>query len=154
MGKHKSIELIARGVCVKQGRILLCHSKGAKNTFLPGGHVEWHEAAAVALCREIDEELGITAVVGRFLGAVEHTFRQGRHRKPHHEINLVFDFDLPGRDSSSAPESRESAIEFFWVPLGELADSRLEPAPLRKLVPDWLAGPAEGSAGWGTTIAP
>jgi len=56
--KQKEIEIIARGVCVKGGKLLLCHSKGAPNTYLPGGHVEFCEDAKVALAREVVEERG------------------------------------------------------------------------------------------------
>ena len=74
------IEIVARGVCVQGGRVLLCHTKGAKNTYLPGGHVDFGESAAASLKREIEEELGLKARVGRFLGAVEHIYY--RKRKP------------------------------------------------------------------------
>ena len=70
----KKIEILARGVLVQNGRVLLCHTKGAANTYLPGGHVEFKESARAALCREIKEEMGLDSTAGRFLGAVEHSF--------------------------------------------------------------------------------
>lgn len=152
MSEKRTVELIARGVCVSGDRILLCHSKGAENTFLPGGHVEWEESARAALRREIEEELGMEADVGSFLGVVEHKFVQGRQRKPHHEINLVFMMDIAGADPRAVPEACETAIEFLWTRLTKLADSRLEPGPLRELIPEWLAGVAGEPAGWGSTI--
>jgi len=150
MGRSKSIELIARGVCVEGGGMLLCHSKGASNTFLPGGHVEWEESARAALEREIEEELGLDAEAGRFLGVVEHKFLQGKNEKAHHEINLVFSLEIPGIDPREAPESCESPLEFFWTRLSELPDSQLEPWPLRDLIPKWLD--VEGAEGWGSTF--
>ena len=45
------IESIARGVCVKDGKLLLCRAKGGKSTYLPGGHIEFGESGRIALVR-------------------------------------------------------------------------------------------------------
>jgi ADP-ribose pyrophosphatase YjhB (NUDIX family) len=148
MASSVAIEVIARGVCIVQGQLLLCHSKGADNTFLPGGHIEFREHAADALAREIREELGLNARAGRFLGCGEHTFRQkGRW---HAEINLVFALAIPGLQPDRPPPACEDWIEFRWCPLRKLAVSALEPAPLRRLIPLWLDHPgfAAGGEGW------
>ena len=134
------IEVLARGVLVVDGQVLLCHSRGARNTYLPGGHVEFRESARAALRRELEEELGRTATVGRFLGAVEHTFRQKGAR--HCEINLVFEMRIRGLRPPRDPASREPKIAFRWEPLAVLARSTLEPHPLRCALARWLrAGP-------------
>jgi ADP-ribose pyrophosphatase YjhB (NUDIX family) len=129
------VEIIARGVCVRRGRILLCHKKGAANTFLPGGHVEFGESATRSLTREIEEELGLSARTRRFLGAVEHSFMQDG--EPHCEVNLVFDLAVGGL-GRDAPASREDYIEFFWVPVADLRKSGLEPWPLQTRLRAWL----------------
>ncbi|MBN1671594.1 MAG: NUDIX domain-containing protein [Kiritimatiellae bacterium] len=136
MSKKRHIEVLARGVCVKRNRLLLCHSKGARNTFLPGGHVEFREPARECLRREIAEEIGLAARIGRFLGAVEHAFRQ--KGEPHAEINLLFAMTIAQLDPRKPPPAMEKKIEFLWVPLAELAGSRLEPSVLRTVLPDWL----------------
>ena len=119
------IEVIARGVCVTEGKILLCRAKGGNTTYLPGGHVEFGETGREALVREIREELGLEAQTGAFLGVVENSFLQ--HGKPHAEINLVYALSLAAGDV----KAREDWIEFEWRPLGELGD--LLPAVFRKL---------------------
>jgi ADP-ribose pyrophosphatase YjhB (NUDIX family) len=144
----KRIEVIARGVCVVDGQLLLCHSNGADNTYLPGGHVEFGEAAAAALEREIEEELGVAGEAGAFLGAVEHRFRQKGKR--HCEVNLVFALDVPGLSAGEAPASAEPRIEFLWHALDDLQSSRLEPSPLRELLPGWAGG--AGGVGWASTF--
>lgn len=53
-----SIEIISRGIFVKDGKILLCRSVEDDHFFLPGGHVEFGESGEVALAREMKEETG------------------------------------------------------------------------------------------------
>ena len=48
MNEHSPVEVIARGVCVVDGHILLCHGKRSALTYLPGGHIEFGETARTA----------------------------------------------------------------------------------------------------------
>ena len=123
------IETIARGVCVVEGKILLCRGKGAASSYLPGGHIEFGETGRAALEREIREELGMESAAGRFLGVVENSFLQ--HGKPHAEINLVYELTLKGDALGAA--SKEDWIGFEWKNLEELPGSDLLPADFRKL---------------------
>lgn len=111
------IEVIARGVCVRDGKILLCRAKGGNTTYLPGGHIEFGETGREALVREIHEELGLSATTGEFLGVVENSFEQ--HGKPHAEINLVYEFSIPADVKVIACEDW---IEFEWRELTKLDD--------------------------------
>jgi ADP-ribose pyrophosphatase YjhB (NUDIX family) len=148
-GIRQSIEILVRAACVREGKVLLCRRVGTRLTFLPGGHVEFREPARAALARELREELGCPARVGRLLGVAEHAFRQkGRW---HAEINLVFAADLVGADARRPLPSRESWLVFEWHRLDRLGRARLEPAVLRRALPRWLAGavfpPFAGTAG-------
>ncbi len=125
------IETIARGVCVVDGKILLCRAKGGTTTYLPGGHIEFGETGRQALVREIKEELGVDSSTGAFLGVVENSFIQ--HGKPHAEINLVYQLAIP----EGAAKAREDWIEFEWRPLCDLGD--LLPEAFRKLGQDTTA---------------
>lgn len=126
------IETISRGVCVCDGRLLLCRAKGGSTTYLPGGHIEFGETGREALVREMVEETGLEVKTGRFLGVVENSFMQ--HGKPHAEINLVYEMTLA--DPSAAVAAKEDWIEFLWCPLAELEGARLLPAVFNALAKD------------------
>ncbi len=132
----KIIETLVRGVVIKGGKLLLCHTKGAQNTYLPGGHVEFGERTEDALVREIQEELGLHSSVGVFLGALEHCFVQ--KGETHCEINLLFELDING--VGEVPESKEDYIEFWWHSMADIENSKLEPASLRQCLGEWLKG--------------
>ncbi len=126
------IETIARGVCVRDGKILLCRAKGGSTTYLPGGHIEFGETGRKALVREMAEETGLEVETGRFMGVVENSFLQ--HGKPHAEINLVYEMTLV--DADAAVSAKEDWIEFLWCPLSELEGARLMPADFNALAKD------------------
>jgi 8-oxo-dGTP pyrophosphatase MutT (NUDIX family) len=139
MHEYSKVEVIARGVCVADGQLLLCHGKKATLTYLPGGHIEFRETARQALEREIKEELGCNAAAGRFLGCCEHAFVQ--KGEPHAEINLVFELHIPGLTAGAPVIAVEDWISFRWQSLDTLAEANLEPAPLRELLAKWLQHP-------------
>lgn len=130
------IEVIARGVCVKAGQILLCLARGSDKTYLPGGHIEFRETARFALEREIREELGVESKAGRFLGCCENSFLQ--KGEPHAEINLVFELSIPSLSPERPAEAQESWIDFCWKPLDRLAEANLLPPALQTTLPVWL----------------
>ena len=123
------IEIIARGVCVQDGKILLCRAKGGATTYLPGGHVEFGETGRQALVREVKEELGVEAETGAFLGVVENAFEQ--RGKPHAEVNLVYELKVP---AGTSPRALEDWIAFEWRDLAQLDD--LLPIAFRRLSTD------------------
>lgn len=147
-GQSRGIELVVRGVLVKDGHVLLVHSKKARNTYLPGGHIEFGESAVAALKREIREELGFRAKITDFLGFVEHGWTCAGIRSQ--EINLIFRMEFECPASGAKLRSREKKIEFRWQRLSELKASRLEPRVLRDLLPRWLKKNLNSQ--WGSTL--
>ena len=131
------IELIVRGVCVREEQLLLCRSKRKGHLFLPGGHIERGEGAVEALVREIREEIGCVCTVGRFLGVAETRFSQDDAIVC--ELNLVFVFRLNDDGAVTPPPSAEPHIEFIWQPLDVVATTMLPPA-LAIHLQGWLDG--------------
>jgi 8-oxo-dGTP diphosphatase len=129
---------LVRGVVFVDGQVLLAHQKGADNTFLPGGHIEFGESAEVALSREIEEELGKKAVVKRFIGALEWLWVENGQNN--HEINLIFEMTIDGLDAKKPPQSNECHLEFIWSSPAELREHNLLPTPLNECIMKWRNG--------------
>ena len=135
------IEVIARGVCVVEGNILLCRAKGGTTTYLPGGHVEFGETGRQALVREIKEELGLESSTGAFLGVVENSFLQ--HGKPHAEINLVYQLTLETPASSAIAKPLpgsclDGAASQEPVPGNRPEDAPIQGASELRSCEDWI----------------
>ena len=128
------IENIARGVCVLDGKVLLCRGKGLSSTYLPGGHIEFGETGREALVREIKEEMGLKATAGELLGVIENSFLQ--HGKRHCEINLVYEMRLEGLGGLEGLgiKSQEDWIGFEWADVDKLDEANLLPESIRPLV--------------------
>ena len=143
---RKEIEILARGACAKNGKILVCRNRKHGNVYLPGGHVDWGEDSKHALAREWREELGVPAKVGRFLGVVEQAYKARSGRTC--EISLVFEILCPKLSAEIPPPSAEDHLEFEWVPLRDLRKSGLLPGTMADLVPAWLVRPSAAAARW------
>lgn len=127
------IEVIARGIAIREGKVLLCRAKGGSSTYLPGGHIEFGEKGAQALVREIKEEMGLDSTAGDMIGVVENAFMQ--KGKPHQEINLVYTLSFEPMIAAMMPtHAMEDWIEFEWCPLAELEKVNLLPADMIPLV--------------------
>ena len=124
------IETIARGVCIVDGKVLLCHPRGRAYAYLPGGHIEFGETGREALVREIEEEMGLKAKAGELIDVVESSFEQKGEK--HCEINLVY--RLAFEEIPVKPEASEEWIEFSWCPLEALDDAGFKPEEMLRVL--------------------
>jgi len=72
---------VVAALIIRDSKILICQRTEDQAMPLkwefPGGKVERDEDLKDALRRELDEELGIDAVIGRKVAAIQHTYANG-----------------------------------------------------------------------------
>lgn len=124
--------ILARAVIRNNGQVLVVRAEGQPHTFLPGGHREDGEGLEDCLRRELDEELGVQAQIGTYLGGVEHRWTRDGERQ--YEINHCFSVSAPALTSNTTPSAHEAYLTFTWAPVNRLDSVALEPAPLRTLL--------------------
>jgi 8-oxo-dGTP pyrophosphatase MutT (NUDIX family) len=126
--KFRSAGLIFRG------QQILLH-RGAEDDFwsLPGGTVEAGEWSDRALCREIEEETGISqARTLRLLWVAETRYVYAKRR--YHEVGFYWLLDVPERpwpEHGGEFKMVESEIIFRWIALSALSAISIKPHFLR-----------------------
>ena len=72
---------VVAGLILKDGKLLVCqrtrHQTMPLKWEFPGGKIEEGEQPRDALRRELDEELGIVAIVGDELARIQHEYPNG-----------------------------------------------------------------------------
>lgn len=115
---------------------------GSDYFFLPGGHIEYHEAIQEAAIREVKEELNIDANrVSNLslIGIYEHSW--DNKGNPYHEIAFISTCTISGLDAKVPVKSNEGHIAFEWHPLNSLEKINFLPVDFRTLLPKWLMEP-------------
>mgnify|MGYP003955147561 CR=1 FL=1 len=119
---------VVAGAIIRNGAVLVAQrARSAEQAGLwelPGGKVQRGESDAMALVRELQEELGITVAVTGLLGVSDHDY-------PAISIRLI---GLCGHILSGEPQAREhSAIQ--WIGPDELKTLSWSPADVALLEP-------------------
>jgi len=143
-----TVHLLSRAVIRDDGHVLVVRAEGQPHTFLPGGHREGQEGLKACLRRELREELGVRAEIGRYLGGVEHQW--AREGAPQYEINHCFAVAVPSLGLDTPPTAQEDYLSFAWAPVDRLDAVSLQPAPLRPLLAE---GPSRTRPWWASTVS-
>jgi 8-oxo-dGTP diphosphatase len=119
---HKPLRLVVAALILRGKaddgaagvEVLICQRKADQPMSLkwefPGGKIEAGESSEDALARELNEELGITAVIGRRVARIRHKYRNGG------AIDLQF---FVVREFEGMLENR-IFNDMRWAPLAEL----------------------------------
>lgn len=72
---------VVAALIVRDDKILICqrtkHQPMPLQWEFPGGKIEPREESVAALIRELEEELGIQAEIGREVARIQHSYRNG-----------------------------------------------------------------------------
>ncbi|MGD0444213.1 MAG: (deoxy)nucleoside triphosphate pyrophosphohydrolase [Edaphobacter sp.] len=131
---NKPVRLVVAALILRDGvgggvEVLICQRKADQPMSLkwefPGGKIEDGESSEVALARELDEELGIAAVIGRRVARIRHKYRNGGTIDLQFFVVREFDGDLENRifnDIRWAPLTELPGYDFLAADLGLIRD--------------------------------
>jgi 8-oxo-dGTP diphosphatase len=117
-----ALRFVAAALIVRGGEVLIGQRRAdqpmAKQWEFPGGKIEVGESPEQALARELEEELGIQAVIGPQVTHIRHNYRHGGavdllffavheftgevQNRIYHEVRWTKLEDLPGYDFLAA----------------------------------------------------
>lgn len=115
-------EIIARGLIINDGKILLCRVVKSGFYFLPGGHIEEGENPEMALERELVEEFDTKPIGMDFVKEVENSYQE--EGKTIEESFYIFAVKLENYEDI---KSTESHIDFEWVKIEDLKSIDFRP---------------------------
>ena len=79
--RRREVRRVVAALIVRRGKVLICQRAPDDPMPLkwefPGGKIERRESARAALVRELKEELGIAAVIGREVVRIRHRYTSG-----------------------------------------------------------------------------
>ena len=78
---HGALRFVVAALILRADEVLICQRRPDQPMALqwefPGGKIEQGEEPEAALARELNEELGITATIGRRVTRIRHNYRHG-----------------------------------------------------------------------------
>ena len=134
---HKPLRLVVAALILRGAtgdgisglEVLICQRKPDQPMSLkwefPGGKIEAGESSENALARELNEELGITAVIGRRVARIRHKYRNGGTIDLQFFVVQEFDGTLENRifnDMRWAPLAELPGYDFLAADLGLIRD--------------------------------
>ena len=120
-------------IAVHNERLLVEQDAERRFCFVPGGRVEYGENAMQALAREVHEELGEEATIGRLALVTDNMFELDGIRYQEIALYFVIEF-VPGStvlDHDGPFEGNEPGTVFQWIPLDAVEQANLFPTLLQ-----------------------
>jgi 8-oxo-dGTP diphosphatase len=128
-----ALRFVAAALIIRGGEVLVCQRRPDQPMALqwefPGGKIEAGETPEQALARELDEELGIQAVIGPRITHIRHNYRHGG----------AVDLQFFAVHEFSGEIVNRIFKEVRWAPLEELTNYDFLTAD-RGLIRDLAAG--------------
>lgn len=133
MEKHFVGKVALKAIIVNEGRVLLCRGPQDGETWdMPGGRMHEDELPQEALRREVQEELGVDAHVGRIIHAEQ--FLQTKDGSLH--LLIAFETALVDPQKPFALPTAEMS-EVRWIEKGQLHDQKMYRNLLKALEVYW-----------------
>lgn len=133
-------QLRVAAIIVQRGRLLLVehHKRDQRYWVLPGGRLQGNETLDAALQRELREELGLEARVGRLVIVCE-TLAPDRH-----VVNLIYQAEIGETAEPRLDRSDPVLAGWQWVSVDQLPRLDFRP-PIADAVRDVIAENFSGS---------
>lgn len=126
-------------VIIENGRVLLAKGRRASQYYLPGGCVTVNEKAEDTVARELMEEIGVDAVIGRLLWIGQRFFTSAVNGERIHELCTYFETDVSKTDLSARGNrfaGDDPGERFEWIALSDLPQLELVPEFLKSRLSD------------------
>jgi 8-oxo-dGTP diphosphatase len=115
---------------IRDGRVLLCRkARGTHLLILPGGKREAGETSLTCLDRELEEELGVHAVLPELLGTYTSAAA---------DAGLFVRIELYRTELSAEPKAQSEIAELVWFGAGD-DEALLSPSLSHVIFPDLRA---------------
>jgi 8-oxo-dGTP pyrophosphatase MutT (NUDIX family) len=129
MERQTAIRIAAALIRRADGRTLLVRKRNTQAFMQPGGKIEVFEQPAIALCRELSEELSLDLVP-------EQLTYLGRFAAPAaHEPGRLVDAEVFSVDISRSVEPAAEIEEILWVDPDKVGGLELAPLTRDKILP-------------------
>jgi 8-oxo-dGTP diphosphatase len=123
------VKRVVAALIVKDGKILVCqrtkHQSMPLKWEFPGGKIEEGEQPREALRRELDEELGIDAIIGEEIARIRHEYRSGNSVELRFYVVHEFRGELENRifrDMKWAERTELPSFDFLEADLKLVSD--------------------------------